>query len=201
MSIMSSSRKGSAGLKHFASKHSCRETKGQLQYTCCCCFVTSSLKRNRILRVNYWARPIRRKFQLVGIFRGKKKSTQATAALVGQENKEHMHWTSEMVCCRGNGAAGAVTHLTQVCVNWGKLVCVHLHFFYCLFKDDDTSQRLQEEEQGKKNIEKVTNLQVKFRLKAEEKGTNALVGKWNKWNEENSKVLLTTVISNMMPMD
>lgn len=35
-------------------------------------------------------------------------------------------------------------------MNWGKLVCVHLHFVYCLFKDDDTSQRLWKEEEGEK---------------------------------------------------
>lgn len=27
----------------------------------------------------------------------------------------------------------STSHLTQVCMNWGKLVCVHLHFVYCLF--------------------------------------------------------------------
>lgn len=48
----------------------------------------------------------------------------------------------------------AVTHLTQVCMNWGKLVCVHLHFVYCLFKDDDTSQRLEEEEEGEETFKR-----------------------------------------------
>lgn len=59
-----------------------------------------------------------------------------------------MGWTAEILHCRSNDAAETVTHLTQVCMNWGKLVCVHLHFVYCLFQDDDTSQRLQEKEEG-----------------------------------------------------
>lgn len=34
------------------------------------------------------------------------------------------------------------THLAQVCMHWGKLVCVHLHFVYGLLQDADATERL-----------------------------------------------------------